>query len=360
MHATFSFAFGPFSWAHTDCRPVIQNPTPPAATVPPVFRKSRRLDLLDIEVSSYGLKFLARLAHDREALLHVGDRVLLVQLVLDREDARELDLLEGLQDADDVQLALAQDVLRLRVGEVLQVDVVDARAQRLDPVDRVLAGPEHVAGVDARADLDGPLLDRLLDLLQAAVGLVVGSVVVDRDLDPVFLGERGEAFEAVGGGIRAVDREAHRLGELEGLLRVVGVLGEALDAPREDLHARGLQLLLRGLDLGLVVRDREVLGVELAVLQAELDEVLERLVQVERAQRVRLEPRLEAGVFGLGEEAARHGGQGGAGDGALEKVATGHAHQFSFLESRRGNPLNLVNALGSPKRYTFLLGAARL
>jgi hypothetical protein len=44
-----------------------------------------------------------------------------------------------------------------------------------------------VAGVDARADLDGPFLDRLLDLRQAAVGLVVGPVVVDRDLDPYSL-----------------------------------------------------------------------------------------------------------------------------------------------------------------------------
>ena len=47
-HATFSFAFGPFSCAHTDWRPVIQKPRPPAAAAPLFFRKSRRLDLLDI------------------------------------------------------------------------------------------------------------------------------------------------------------------------------------------------------------------------------------------------------------------------------------------------------------------------
>src|SRR6185503_1419424 len=114
MHATFSFAFGPFSWAHTDWRPVIQNPRPPAAAAPPVFRKSRRLDLLDISGLLYRVpsgisELLARLAHGREALLYIGDRVLFVQFILDREDARELDLLEGLQDAHDVQLALAQD-----------------------------------------------------------------------------------------------------------------------------------------------------------------------------------------------------------------------------------------------------------
>jgi hypothetical protein len=37
-----------------------------------------------------------------------------------------------------------------------------------------------------------------------------------------------------------------------------------------------------------------MLAVELAVLEAELVEVLERLVEVERAERVGLEPRLEA------------------------------------------------------------------
>src|SRR5882672_4802075 len=175
MQATFSLALGPFSWAQTDWRPVIQNPTPAAPALPAFFRKSRRLVLVDITgllipqpvLEPARSKLLRGLADGLEALLHV------------------------------VELALAQRllVLALRPREVLDVDVVHARTEGLNPLDRILPDAQDVARVDAGADLDRPLLDGLLDLVETAVGFVLGAVVVDRDQDAVFLGQRRQRFE---------------------------------------------------------------------------------------------------------------------------------------------------------------------
>src|SRR5882672_8950109 len=205
MQATFSLALGPFSWAQTDWRPVIQNPTPAAPALPAFFRKSRRLVLVDITgllipqpvLEPARSKLLRGLADGLEALLHVVEQLGPVLLVLEGQDAREVHFLQRLEDADHVELALAQRllVLALRPREVLDVDVVHARTEGLNPLDRILPDAQDVARVDAGADLDRPLLDGLLDLVETAVGFVLGAVVVDRDQDAVFLGQRRQRFE---------------------------------------------------------------------------------------------------------------------------------------------------------------------
>src|SRR5579864_4936862 len=214
-----------------------------------------------------------------------------------------------------------------------------------------------MARIDAGTDLHGPLFDGLLDQLEMPIGLVFGTVVVDRDLDAVLLGEGRQGFEAVGRRIRGIDRKSHSLGKLERFFGVVDVPGEALNAPGEDLDPRSLHLLLGLVDFGFVIGDGQLLAEELSVLQSEVLEVTESLVEVEIAQGVGLKAHLEAAIGILGVEAEGKGTGRGPGGGAPEKTASGHAHQFSLLltdrRARSGRGSNLKDIRSIPEQQAI-------
>ena len=115
-----------------------------------------------------------------QAVLDVVEGVLRVLLVLDRQAVLVVVASQGLQEVHRPEVAAAEDREVLGVLDVLEMDAVDPLAEDLDGMDRVLARPQEVAGVDAAADLGVMVLDRLLDGLDLREA-VARTVVVDAD-----------------------------------------------------------------------------------------------------------------------------------------------------------------------------------
>ena len=115
-----------------------------------------------------------------------------MDLVFEVDEAGVLDVDEGLEDFADGYDAFADGDLAFaagEVGEVLDVHVVEARACGVDGVDEVGVGAGGVAYVDAEADARVEILDGLEHVEGRGEELVFGAVVVDGDLDVVFLDE---------------------------------------------------------------------------------------------------------------------------------------------------------------------------
>jgi hypothetical protein len=98
-----------------------------------------------------------RLRRRSQALLHIINRVLRVRFVFERHGTicRELDLAEGLEQVDQVEMGRADDDvvgLGLAFFYVFDVEGENSWAQLGGPLDRVFVAAEGVAGVDAGAD----------------------------------------------------------------------------------------------------------------------------------------------------------------------------------------------------------------
>ena len=157
-------------------------------------------------------------------------------LVLDREGTvgRKLCLLEGCEHGWHIDVPRAEDhALRLvlHLGEVLEMDAVEAAGEQPDHFRRLLAAPQEVPQVGAGADPIVVLLDRgeHVDRLVVAVG---GTVVVDRDPDVELPHEVVEARERIGVRVCSEDADARRLREGENLPVCRGVF-------REPAHSIG-------------------------------------------------------------------------------------------------------------------------
>jgi len=101
-------------------------------------------------------------AHVREAFDDAGQGVIGVDLVFEIDIAGVLDLEEGLEDGANRHDAFAHGDLGFAaggIGEVLDVEVVEARAGGVDGGDNVGACAYGVAEVDAQADARVEILD---------------------------------------------------------------------------------------------------------------------------------------------------------------------------------------------------------
>ncbi len=152
------------------------------------------------------------------------------------------------------------------------------------------------------------------------------AVRVNADGDLVLLAQLVETVEAVLRRIGAEHFQAERLAELEDALVGVVVLREALHAPGERRHLVVLAQRQERLDgFGLVGHGTVVLE-ELAVSQAELLHLLQRLLDAELAEGVALGSQLEAPeriicFFVRGPQAGRDG-EGESGGPCPEKLTT--------------------------------------
>jgi hypothetical protein len=137
-----------------------------------------------------------------------------VDFVFQIDVAGVVDIQKRLEDGADGHDSLAHGDLGLAaggIGEVLDVEVVEARAGGVDGGDHVGAGADGVAEVDAEADARIHVLDGGEHVEGRGKVLVLGAVVVDGELDVVLLDELFQARKVLVGGRADGDGDARGL-----------------------------------------------------------------------------------------------------------------------------------------------------
>ena len=126
--------------------------------------------------------------------------------------------------------------------EVVHLDGEDAFAEEACGLDGVDAEAEPVAEVGRGADARAAAFTEGEDHLGApGVGGDVGAVVVDADVDAVFVGEAFEEVELVGLGFADEGLETHLAAELEEAAGGGFVGGDGLGVVNRHAHADGLE-----------------------------------------------------------------------------------------------------------------------
>lgn len=242
---------------------------------------------------------------DFDAFLHFCDGVFWVGFVFQgqRTVSGELDLAEGLEEADHVEVSLADDDV-LGAGSlfnvVLDVSCKDAWSELHHGIDGVFAGADEVAAIDAGADVGVTLFDGLYN----AGDLVVKgawAVVVNRDADVVFCHKLVEAIERIGLWIGSDDLHARLLSKFKELLVGFVIFGEAMYAVTSELDAVIGKELERFGNFGSGSGRREMLAKKFGVVQAHAVQVANAVVQVEVAERVALSSDRESTESVVGE-----------------------------------------------------------
>jgi hypothetical protein len=229
-------------------------------------------------------------AHVRERDLHPRKRILRVDLVLEVHVAGILDLLERAEDAGDRQLSLPDGDLAValrHVGEILDVHVVKPRSGVEHRLHDVGARADGVSAIDAQPHPRIHPLHVLQHVVRRGEVLVLGAVVVDRDLDVVLLRElldAGQHARVAGADDR---RHPRGLGVGEVLLHAgIGILIEGDRATADDREPLVLDVLANLCELGGGLVVRHVHGLEVHVRRTERLDHLERPVERELAKRV--------------------------------------------------------------------------
>ena len=197
---------------------------------PRFFRGTRRKSHADFAIAS--------LATSRQAFMSSIGLSGLASYSSDRAPSAGNLTAEGLEEADDVEVSLADDDVvalgRVRLLFVLDVHAIDALAQLQHALDRVLAAAEIVAAIDAGPD---PLVAALHRLRHAAelVEQGVRPVVVNRDPDVVLGDQLLQAVEAVRSGLAVITFTPAFLAKSNSALFLVVVLREAVNAVAGEL-----------------------------------------------------------------------------------------------------------------------------
>src|SRR5947207_9160069 len=209
-----------------------------------------------------------RAAHIGDRLLHARQRVVDVDLVLQVDVATVSDRLELFQDRGDGDGALADDALtplRRQIAQVLGVHVEEPWARVRDRPHDVGAGAYGVTDIDAQPHPSIHAPDVLQGVVRGREVLVLGAVVVERDLDVVLLGEALDAGQQRRCGVRGDQRHAGGPRVREVFLHSrIAVLVELAHYTADYLEPRGLDFpsRLRQLRRGQLVRQVHRLEVD--------------------------------------------------------------------------------------------------
>jgi len=191
------------------------------------------------------LQFCKSGAEVGEADFEVGDGVFGVFLVFEGEDVLVVLGFEGFEAAENVEVPFPEDFEDVGVFDILEVATVDTALEAFDGLDGVLAAAEVVAGIDAGTDANVVILDGIDDVVDFVV-IGLGAVIVNGDVDLVFLDELIEEFEGFLGllGVGAEGFDADGLGVIEILTGLGFIFIEAEDAVSEELDAVGFEEFL--------------------------------------------------------------------------------------------------------------------
>ena len=197
----------------------------------------------------------------------------------------EFDLFEQFQAAEDVEIPLAEDRHDCRIFDILEMHPVQPVAEPIDGFDGIFVAAEIMPGIDARADAGVTPFDHVDDIIDFIV-FRLGAVVVDGDVDFVFLHEFIEQVERRGVffGICAERFDADRFGEVEEFAGLCFVSVERHHAEGNQLDTRFFDQRLAGGDLFGDRGDRDVLGIGFPIMQPEHFGDLQRFLHVETAQ----------------------------------------------------------------------------
>ncbi len=204
--------------------------------------------------------------------------------------------------------------------------------------DRVDPGPGGVADVDAEADPGVERLDGLPDVEGRRPDLVLGAVVVDRELDVVFLDELVEDRHRLLLGAANDGRDAGVLGVLEGRPDARLVLTHADVAAAQGGDPGILEFLGAGLALVLGALEREVGVLDRAVVEVDPLDRRDRLVGLQLGERVGGDPHLQAEP-GVTRLVGRLEGRGGRGEPGERRQRGGRGSEPEEIPGANGRTI---------------------